>query len=107
MRLSILVSDAQKFLAYDLESETFEILDNHQNLGAVQGAGIQSAETVVRLKASCLATGHCGPKVFRVLSAAGIKVFTTSATTVKDALEQYRSGKLIEMTSANAEAHWA
>ncbi|MFZ5807487.1 MAG: NifB/NifX family molybdenum-iron cluster-binding protein [Verrucomicrobiota bacterium] len=97
---------AQKFLVYDLENETFEIVDNHQNLSAAQGAGIQSAETVVRLKASALVTGHCGPKAFRVLSAAGVKIFTTEAKTVSEALEQYRSGKLVEMASANAEAHW-
>jgi len=73
---------APKFLVYDMDTNTFDVIDNRQNLNAAQGAGIQSAETVARLGASCLVTGHCGPKAFRVLSAAGIKIFNTDAPTV-------------------------
>jgi len=98
---------APKFLVYDLDSETFEVIDNQQNLNAAQGAGIQSAETVARLGAKSLVTGHCGPKAFRVLLAAGIKVYTTDAPTVAVALEEYRSGKLAEANSADVEGHWA
>jgi predicted Fe-Mo cluster-binding NifX family protein len=98
---------APKFVVYDLGNDTFEVLDNRQNLNAAQGAGIQSAETVARSGAKALVTGHCGPKAFRVLSAAGIRVFTTDATTVADALERYRAGKLAEAKSADVEGHWA
>jgi len=97
---------APKFLVYDLESETFEVVDNQQNLNAAQGAGIQSAETVARLGAKSVVTGHCGPKAFRVLLAAGIKVYTTDATTVAAALEQYRAGQLTEAKAADVEGHW-
>ena len=98
---------AAKFLVYDLAAETFEVVDNQQNLNAAQGAGIQSAETVARLGAECLVTGHCGPKAFRVLNAAGIKVYTTEAATAAEALDQYRSGKLTLSTSADKDGHWA
>jgi len=98
---------APKFLIYDLQSDTFEVLDNQQNLNAAQGAGIQSAETVARSGAKALVTGHCGPKAFRVLSAAGIKIFTSDAPTVAEALEQYRAGVLTEAKSADVEGHWA
>jgi len=97
---------APKFLVYDLESETFEVVDNQQNLNAAQGAGIQSAETVARLGAKSVVTGHCGPKAFRVLLAAGIKVYTTDAPTVAAALEQYRAGQLTEAKAADVEGHW-
>ena len=96
---------APKFLVYDLESETFEMVDNQQNLNAAQGAGIQSAETVARLGAKSVVTGHCGPKAFRVLLAAGVKVYTTDAPTVAAALEQYRTGKLAEAKAADVEGH--
>jgi predicted Fe-Mo cluster-binding NifX family protein len=95
-----------KFLVYDVDRETFEVIDNKQNLDAVQGAGIQSAEAVARLGAGALVTGHCGPKAFRVLQAAGIKVFNVAAPTVADALERYRAGKLTEAKSADVEGHW-
>jgi predicted Fe-Mo cluster-binding NifX family protein len=73
---------APKFLVYDLEGNTVEVIDNRQNLDAVQGAGIQSAEAVARLGAKALVTGHCGPKAFRVLSAAGIKIYNTNVRIV-------------------------
>lgn len=96
-----------KFLVYDLESETFEVVDNRQNLDAPQGAGIQSAETVARLGVNALVTGHCGPKAFRVLTAAGIRIYHTDAPTVAAALEQYRAGKLPEAKAADVEGHRA
>jgi predicted Fe-Mo cluster-binding NifX family protein len=86
------------FLVYDLDSDTFEVIDNAQNLNA--------AQTVVRSGAECLVTGHCGPKAFRVLSAAGIRVFNTDAATVAKALEQYRAGQLVEAESPDVEGHW-
>lgn len=98
---------APRFLVYDLENDAFEVVDNERNLNAAQGAGIQSAETVARLGASGVVTGHCGPKAFRVLSAAGIKIFNTDAPTVAAALELYRSGELAEASSADVEGHWS
>jgi predicted Fe-Mo cluster-binding NifX family protein len=91
---------APSFLLYDLDSDTYEVVDNRPNLDAAQGAGIQSAETVARLGAKALVTGRCGPKAFRVLAAAGIKLFETTAPTVAEALEQYRAGKLPEAETA-------
>lgn len=97
---------APKFLIYDLEANTFEIVDNEQNLNAAQGAGIQSAQTVARLGVKALVTGHCGPKAFIVLKAANIKIYNTPAATVTEALEQYRSGKLDEAAYADVDGHW-
>jgi predicted Fe-Mo cluster-binding NifX family protein len=97
---------APKFLVYDLDSESFEVIDNQQNLNAAQGAGIQSAETVARSGAKALVSGHCGPKAFRVLSAAKIKIFNADASTVAEALEKFKSGSLREAAAADVEGHW-
>ena len=97
---------APKFLVYDLEAKTFEVVDNDQNLNAAQGAGIQSAQNIARLGAKALITGHCGPKAFRVLQAAKIKIYNTTAPTVSEAIDQYRNGKLTEAASADVEGHW-
>lgn len=97
---------APKFIVYDLDTDSFTVIDNQQNLNAVQGAGIQSAETVVRTGAKSIVTGHCGPKAFRVLSAAGIKIYNTDVPTVAEALEQYRAGKLKESEAADVNGHW-
>jgi predicted Fe-Mo cluster-binding NifX family protein len=98
---------APSFLIYDLDARAFSLIDNQQSLNAAQGAGIQAAETVARSGAKGLVTGHCGPKAFRVLAAAGIKVFSSTAPTVAAALEQYRAGQLNEAESADVEGHWA
>jgi predicted Fe-Mo cluster-binding NifX family protein len=97
---------APKFLLYDLEKDYYELIDNRQNLDAEQGAGIQSAETIARSKADCIVTGHCGPKAFRVLSAAGITVYNCGEATIADALKAFRDGALKRMESADVEGHW-
>jgi len=94
-----------KFLIYDLDRDDFTIVDNQQNLNSAQGAGIQAAQTVARSGAQCLVSGHCGPKAFRVLSAAGIKTYYTNAATVAAALEAYRNGSLSEAAAADVEGH--
>ncbi len=97
---------APKFLVYDLDNETFEVVDNNRNLNAAQGAGIQSAETVARLGVQVLVTGHCGPKAFRVLSSAGIKIYSVAASTVESALEAFRADKLTAIEAADVDGHW-
>lgn len=98
---------APKFLIYDLDRGKLTLVDNRPNLGAAQGAGIQAAQTVILSGAQCLISGHCGPKAFRVLSAAGVKVFYTDAQTVADALKDYLAGNLVEASSADVKEHHA
>jgi predicted Fe-Mo cluster-binding NifX family protein len=98
---------APRFLVYDLEANTFELLDNRTALNAVQGAGIQAAEAVARSGAGNLVTGHCGPKAFRVLSSAGIKVFHSAGPTVAAALADFRAGTLARADSEDVEGHWS
>jgi predicted Fe-Mo cluster-binding NifX family protein len=95
------------FIAVDSETGASEAHDNTQNLNAAQGAGIQAAETVSRLGAEVVITGHCGPKAFHVLNAAGIKVVVGAEGTIRSALEAFRSGKLAPSDSPDVEGHWA
>jgi predicted Fe-Mo cluster-binding NifX family protein len=97
---------APKFLVYDLEKGKFEVIDNKQNLNAAQGAGVQSAAAISRSGAQALVTGHCGPKAFQVLKAAGVKVYNTDAATVSEALQRYLDGALAEAESSDVEGHW-
>lgn len=98
---------AAGFIVYDTDNDTFEVIDNQQIRNSAQGAGIQAAETIVRLGANCLVTGHCGPNAFRALTAAGVRVYTTQAATVADALEAFRAGALSVMNSADVAGHWS
>ena len=98
---------AANFLVFDPDTNTWETVVNTQNLNAAQGAGIQAAQMIVKAGAGALVTGHCGPKAFRVLAAAGVKVYNTDAPTVAEALARYRAGQLTEAAAANVESHWA
>ena len=97
---------AARFMLYDTDAGSFELVDNTQNLNAAQGAGIQSAETVARAGVRHLVTGHCGPKAFRVLTAAGISIYNCDAPTVREALERYTAGTLKPAAAADVDGHW-
>jgi len=97
---------ASKFILYDLEKDSFEVIDNRQNLNAAQGAGIQAAEAVVRAGASGIVTGHCGPNAYRALSTAGIAIYSCGEATVAAALKAFRAGGLQPIESADVEGHW-
>jgi predicted Fe-Mo cluster-binding NifX family protein len=98
---------AAKFILFDTGTGAFEVSDNAQSLNAAQGAGIQAAETVSRLGAQAVITGHCGPKAFRTLQAAGIQVVIGAQGTVAEAVDAFRKGTLKPAESADVEGHWA
>ncbi len=95
------------FVIADTGATEFEAVKNEQNLAASQGAGIQSAQLVVNHGAQAVLTGHCGPKAFKVLSAAGIPVYLGTQGSVSDAVEQFRKRQLTKAAQADVEGHWA
>jgi predicted Fe-Mo cluster-binding NifX family protein len=97
---------AAGFVIVDTEDGSVTPIDNVQNLNAVQGAGIQAAKTVVDSGAEVVLTGHCGPKAFRALSAAQIKVCTGADGTVGEAVEKYKRGEFEVAGDADVEGHW-
>jgi predicted Fe-Mo cluster-binding NifX family protein len=97
---------ASKFIVYDSVTKELKTVDNSQSREAAQGAGIQAAETVSRLGAECLLTGHCGPKAFRALSAAGIRVYNGATGTVAQAIASFEAGSLPQAASADVDGHW-
>lgn len=97
---------ASGFIIYDIEYGSFEFVNNEQNLEAAQGAGIQAAQNILEQKADALVTGHCGPKAFRVLSSAGVKVYIGASGTIKEVIEKFKKGELQEALTADVEGHW-
>ena len=97
---------AKYFIIFDTEKNEYSFVNNKQNLNAEQGAGIQSAQTVVQVDAEAVITGHTGPKAFNVLNMAGVKIYYSAALSVKDALQQFRNGVLKQATSSDVEGHW-
>lgn len=98
---------APKFLIVELDNNSFEVVENITNMSAIQGAGIQTAQTVVELGVEAVITGHCGPKAFKVLQSAGIKVFNSDRPTIQEAIEEFKAGNLSESKSADVKGHWS
>ena len=65
---------AWQFLLVDTESMEFDVLDN-PNVGAMGGAGIQTAQLLASNGVQAVITGNCGPNAFTTLNAAGIQVY--------------------------------
>lgn len=97
---------AAGFIVCDTEAEGFEFKDNTQNLNAAQGAGIQSAQNVADTGAEAVITGHVGPKAFKALDHANIRVYLSESGTVGEALERLRSGELKPVDGPDKDGHW-
>ena len=96
----------RNFLVLDPSSSDFKVIENSQNLNAAQGAGIQSAQNVIASGAQALVTGHCGPKAFKVLQAAGIPIYLGEEKTIRSLVEEFRNGNLEQLVSPDVEGQW-
>ena len=95
------------FVLYEKDSGEITACEKNFKMDSAQGAGIQAAEQLAGLDVDAVVTGHCGPKAFTVLTAAGIGVYPCAGCTVEEALALYRNGTLEHMESADVEGHWA
>jgi predicted Fe-Mo cluster-binding NifX family protein len=94
------------FIIYDTDDESFESISNMDNAGAVQGAGVQAAQTVTNKHVDWVISGNIGPKAFSALKAAGMKIASWSDGTVEDAVKLMKNGELKEVSGANVRGHW-
>jgi len=95
---------AAGFLVVNLETMDNRYLSNGQSQVMAQGAGIQAAELMARNGVDWVLTGYVGPKAFKALAAAGIKVGQNlEGLTVRQALERFKSGLVEPASGANRE----
>jgi predicted Fe-Mo cluster-binding NifX family protein len=97
---------APYFLLVNPDTLEFEVVANQINLQAVQGAGIQAATLVARHRPAAVITGHCGPKAYDTLVAAGIPVILGVEGSIRAAVEQYRQGNLQAAPAPDVVGHW-
>ena len=97
---------AAYFIIADTETGRAKAHNNEQNVNAAQGAGVQSAETVSRLGAEVVITGSVGPKAFRALQAAGIKIALIEGVCPgTEALRRFKENELPVLDKPNSEGH--
>ena len=97
---------ARWIIVVDSETGDFVAHDNVVNLNAVQGAGIQTGQSIANLDVEVVITGNVGPNAFKTLNTAGVKIFLAEKQTVQNAIDSLKAGKLKEVDQANVEGHW-
>ena len=97
---------AAYFIIYNTDDDSFEAVSNDINVQAMQGAGVQAAQTVAGKRVDWVVSGNMGPKAFRGLKAAGIKIAAWDKGTVEEAVKLIKENKLEEISQANVEGHW-
>jgi predicted Fe-Mo cluster-binding NifX family protein len=94
------------FLVYDTDTDSTSYHTNSQNYNAPQGAGVQSAQNIAEQDIQAVITRNCGPKAYQVLMQAGIEIYMSQDTTVKDAITKFKKGELEKTDSSNVPGHW-
>ena len=97
---------AEYFIIVDPETMVFEALENSQNFDLPQGAGIQAGKTIADNQVDALITGHCGPKAFKVLQSAGVKIMIGASGKIADVIAQFKSGELEAASEPDVDDHW-
>lgn len=96
---------AQYFLIVDSETLDFTVVENAQDLNLPQESGIQSSKKVVDSGAAVVITGNCGPKAFKALNEAGVKISMEFTGRVIEAVQKFKNGMLAIEDEANAEGN--
>ena len=97
---------ARWLIIYDTDTGQYETIDNSDNSNAPQGAGIKTADTVVKKGCQAVITGHLGPKAFNVLQAADLKSYNCQSGTVQEAIEKHKNGEFTEILGPDVKGHW-
>jgi len=95
----------QYLIIVDPETMEFEAIQN-ASLGAMHGAGIQTAQMIANKGATVVLTGNSGPNAFQTLSAAGIQVIVGVSGQVKQAIERYKRGEFKSTNQATVPPHF-
>jgi predicted Fe-Mo cluster-binding NifX family protein len=95
----------QYFIIIDPDTMEFESLEN-PNIMASGGAGISTAQMIAGKGVKVVLTGNCGPNAYQVLSQAGIQIITGVTGVVRDAIQNFKAGKLRASPQPSVAAHF-
>lgn len=97
---------AAGFVIVDPDTMACDYVENGASQAMAQGAGIHAAELMARHNVGIVLTGYIGPKAFQALAAAGIRTGQNlDHLTVRQAVEQYKAGKVALAEAPNRHAH--
>jgi predicted Fe-Mo cluster-binding NifX family protein len=80
---------------FETQSEEIEPIRNPASQ-AQGGAGIQAAKFVIDQGVETIITGRVGPKAMDVLQATGIPIYLFQGNSVRQAIEAFQKGELMQ-----------
>jgi len=90
-----------------VDTETLEyVAEPNPGITMGQGAGVAAAQLIASKGAQAVVAGNFGPNAHQALSAAGIRIYTAAAGTVRQAVEQIKAGALPEVASPTVASHF-
>ncbi len=84
---------AERFILIDTETQATSILET-SGMQVTHGAGIQTAQALLKAGVKQVISGDCGPKAFQVFQAAGVPVHSAIGGTVREAFEAWKRKEL-------------
>ena len=96
----------EQFGFVDTESGALEREPNALTMGA-GGVGAKVGQLLADRGVQAVITGQVGPNAFRVLSAAGIDVYTVNGGTVEEAITAFKEGRLTPVSAPTGPARHA
>jgi predicted Fe-Mo cluster-binding NifX family protein len=97
---------AAGFMVVDPQTLDFQYVDNGSSQAMAQGAGIQAAEHVANCGAKFVMTGYVGPKAFKALQAAGIRIAQNlDGLTVREAVAMFTNDTVEWARQPNRQGH--
>ncbi len=93
------------FVIVDIENMTIDAAQNESDT-LLAAAGIKSAQALAEKGVQAVLTGNCGPNAYQTLSAAAIAVITGCQGTVREAVEQFKAGRIPESGGPNVASHF-
>jgi predicted Fe-Mo cluster-binding NifX family protein len=90
---------AAYFLIVDTGSMVYDAIENERAGSSADIDEINAARLVIDAGAQAVLTGNCGFEARRMLATAGIKLFEGVPGTVEEAVEQFKSGRLLEVSA--------
>ncbi|HBF43872.1 MAG TPA: dinitrogenase iron-molybdenum cofactor biosynthesis protein [Desulfobacteraceae bacterium] len=93
------------FIFVNTDDMSFEAFDN-ESLALGGGAGIQASQFVASKGAKVVLTGNVGPNAVQTLAAAGVEVIVGQTGTVKQAIDDYKGGRLKSTSEPNVVDHY-
>ena len=89
-------SRASYFVVVDTDTTELSARDNSENLRAAHGAGAQAAQSILTFGVEGLITGDIAPDAATALKAGNVKIYKQTWGTVRDAVERFKAGRLLE-----------